>query len=76
MAIPGGGLPVWLELAIPGEAACVAEIGDPWGDTIEWDGEPLEWEGDPLEWNGESLEWEGRPLEWDGEAPRMGWGTP
>ncbi len=35
MAIPGGRLPVWLELAIPGgglpvAAACVAGIGDPW----------------------------------------------
>ena len=25
-----GGLPVWLELAIPGKAACEAGIGDPW----------------------------------------------
>ena len=65
MAIPGG-LPVRLEMAIPGGAACKAGIGDPWG-TPRMEGEPLEWDGEPLEWDGE-------PLEWDGEPPRMGWG--
>ena len=65
-----------LEWAIPGGAACVAGIGDPWADPLEWGGNPLEWEGDPLEWDGESPRMGGGPLEWDGEPPRMGWGTP